>query len=249
MFRLKVIYNSASPANIYSIVRRLSDGYVHDGSAFVEWEDADIADYDIPLNFVGGDLYVADFPEVDAGDYLITYSLRSGSTPATTDTHVKAPETIYWNGVDAETPPPTAVGYYADINNLYGRFGEYNINAYSNVDNDTDGADLNKIQASLDWTDTYINRALQLQGYQTPIPKTSRDFSMLTEIATVLAACRLHDARIPVMSNSVDAPENAGSRQIFFARRDAEKRLTTFALGRLDATRNSPSTPIHPVGI
>lgn len=247
-YKLKAIYNSASSANIYCTVRSLATGYVYNGSTFVEWEDADIDDYDIPLTFQGGDLYLGDFPDLDVGSYLITYSLRAGIAPAIDDTHIKPAETIYWNGVEAESEAPTATGYYADINDLYAHYGVKNINAYSNLDNDTDTADLTIVQAALDAADTYIDRALGLQGYRTPISQSSRDFASLTEIATAIAAHRLYEARVPYMNFSTDNPEQVGSKLMYYAKREAEKRLTTFAAGRMDATRNS-TKPIYPVGI
>jgi uncharacterized phiE125 gp8 family phage protein len=86
--------------DVYAIIRRLSDFYVWDTttSAFVVWADGDVADYDVDLTDVGGDLYKGDFPSsIAAGDYRIFYYERAGGVPALTDTFIESIDR-HWNG-------------------------------------------------------------------------------------------------------------------------------------------------------
>lgn len=99
---------SPSGANIYAIIRRTSDNYVAQTttSTFVVWNNANIANYDIALTDQSGDYYSADFPGwiTSAGNYVVTYYLRAGGTPATTD-DVLDSELVYWNGGAASGGP------------------------------------------------------------------------------------------------------------------------------------------------
>lgn len=74
-------------ANLYVILRDLSNGHVWDGTAFAAWADGSIDDYDITLSSAGGDLYLADMPTgVDSGTRLrIVAYKRAGASPAITD--------------------------------------------------------------------------------------------------------------------------------------------------------------------
>lgn len=94
---LRANYNAS--ATLYAVVRRRSDGYVWNGSAFEAWADGSIATYDVPLSSAGGDLYLADFPAAitTAAYYLVDYYLQAGATPATTDYRLEG-EQVYWTG-------------------------------------------------------------------------------------------------------------------------------------------------------
>jgi uncharacterized membrane protein len=106
---LVVTYDTAS-ANLYAVIRRLADNYVWNGTTFAAWADGSIADYDIALTDRGGDVYTADFPSgVAAGEYVITYYVRAGATPAITDADIGS-ESGYWNGT-AVTDSPAANQY------------------------------------------------------------------------------------------------------------------------------------------
>lgn len=84
-YELSITYPGDS-ATIYALIRRQSDNYVWNGSAFAAWADGSIGSYDIPLTARGGDLYNADFPSgIDAATYVISYYQQAGASPAITD--------------------------------------------------------------------------------------------------------------------------------------------------------------------
>lgn len=97
---LRANYNGAG-ANLYVILRRVSDGYAWDvaAAAWEAWDNASIGDYDIAMTDRGGDLYTADIPSgIAAGTSLrIMYYERAGATPATTDLLLNTQERE-WNG-------------------------------------------------------------------------------------------------------------------------------------------------------
>jgi hypothetical protein len=75
---------------LYAFVHQPSNGYIWDPSigtpAFVVWNAANIANYDIPL-VASGRMYYADFPVLitTAGVYQVFICARAGLTPAITD--------------------------------------------------------------------------------------------------------------------------------------------------------------------
>lgn len=96
-------YNAS--ATVYAVVRRKSDGYVWNGTAFAAWVDGSIATYDIPLASKGGDLYAADMPAaIAAGTYLVDRYVQAGATPATGDNRLSGYE-IYWTGSSVAAAP------------------------------------------------------------------------------------------------------------------------------------------------
>lgn len=100
-------------ANLYAIIRRVSDNYVWNGSAFAAWADGSIADYDVTLTARGGDLYTADFPTaIAAADYLIGYYERAGASPAITDL-LLATQARYWNGAALSSSSDVTLSSYA----------------------------------------------------------------------------------------------------------------------------------------
>lgn len=81
-----------SGASLYVVVRAQADGTVWDTttSALVTFVNADVANYDVPLADLGGDLYGAAMPtDLPAGDYRFIYYEQAGGTPATTDLILK----------------------------------------------------------------------------------------------------------------------------------------------------------------
>jgi len=108
---LELIYPVAS-SNIYAVIRRHSDAYVWNGSDFVPWSDANIADYGVALTDKGGDLYQGDMPAVAAARYRITYYLRAGATPAITDT-ILASRDYTWDGADLSSASEVTISAYA----------------------------------------------------------------------------------------------------------------------------------------
>ena len=71
-------------------MRRLSDGYVYDEDAgsgtFEAWNDANIANYDIPLTDHDGNHYSVDFPAgIAANKYKVDLFIQAGGSPADGD--------------------------------------------------------------------------------------------------------------------------------------------------------------------
>jgi hypothetical protein len=79
-------------ANLYAILRNLATGTVYDGTTtLATWDNADIADYDVPLASLGGDAYGLTLPaNLPSGNYVAAIYVRAGATPALTD--VKIPD-------------------------------------------------------------------------------------------------------------------------------------------------------------
>lgn len=88
---------------LYAVAR--SGALVWNGTAFVAWVDADIANYDIPLTSQGGDLYAANFPATvpPGSNYRVIYYQQAGATPVTADLLLTT-EVLDWNGVTASAP-------------------------------------------------------------------------------------------------------------------------------------------------
>jgi len=77
-------------ATIYATVRRLSDGFVYDENAgsgtFEAWNDANIANYDVPLTDHDGNHYSVDFPAgIAAGKYKVDLFIQAGGAPTDGD--------------------------------------------------------------------------------------------------------------------------------------------------------------------
>src|SRR4051812_40921888 len=86
-------------ATLYAIVRRISDGFAWNGSAFEAWVDGNVGNYDIPLTSRGGDLYDADMPTaVAACDMRVVFYQQAGGAPAITDYIVGIPKELHWDG-------------------------------------------------------------------------------------------------------------------------------------------------------
>jgi hypothetical protein len=101
--KLTVSYNGAG-ATLYAILRRVSDGYVWNGSAVVAWVNANIATYKIALADQGGDLYSVSVPaDLPRGiDYDAIYYKQVGGSPAITD-DILTREQFTWRGnIDSE---------------------------------------------------------------------------------------------------------------------------------------------------
>lgn len=103
---LRAYYNGS--ATLYAIIRRASDMYVWNGSAFAAWSDGSIGSYDIPLTSQGGDAYSANFPSgiTTSGIYYVDYYVQAGGSPATSDYRLPSGESINWTGTSAEAGGP-----------------------------------------------------------------------------------------------------------------------------------------------
>lgn len=104
---IRTFYQNES-ASLYCIIRKSSDLTVYNNStgAFVNWVNGDIDDYDIPLTNQDGDLFVADHPDIDDGNYLYAFYVQEGASPAITDVRIDAIDGS-WNGSDVESSTST----------------------------------------------------------------------------------------------------------------------------------------------
>ncbi len=96
-------------ANIYVIIRRISDAKVRDvvNGAWDTWADGDIDDYDLALDPKGGDQYSADAIAalLDDVQYLFIFHKRAGGSPALTDLIIDKQQ-VFW-GTEPTTTAPT----------------------------------------------------------------------------------------------------------------------------------------------
>jgi hypothetical protein len=106
--------NFQGVAVIYAVIRRISDAYVWNGSAFVVWNDADVASYDVSLASLGGDLYAADMPAViAASDYRVVFYQQIAGSPATNDYIVGTPKEFHWDGTATSSVSSVTASPYA----------------------------------------------------------------------------------------------------------------------------------------
>lgn len=110
--QIHLISNAAASSGkpVYARIWRQSDNYVWNNSTelFEAWVAGNIASYSIYLTNQGGNLFTADAPDnLGAGLFTTGYFVRTGATPALTDTHV---ETTYLNYTLAVAPTQTATG-------------------------------------------------------------------------------------------------------------------------------------------
>lgn len=188
MNELRVTYNGGGSDVLYAILRRRDDGYVWNGSAFVAWVDGDIANYDILLDFFGGDLYQQDMPAIDAGNYIVSYYVRAGATPATSDIRVQAPIDLYWNGDTVGSTPSdlnAVTAYYADGPDLEARFGVEQIKRWSQLDNSVSGVDAARVQLALDSADDEIDNFMRGGPFAVPLSPVN---ATMTRWACAIAA-------------------------------------------------------------
>ncbi len=122
---------------LYAVVRRISDGKAWNGLTFVTFADVDVATYDVPLISKGGDYYAVDFPDdITRGDYRVIYYQQAGATPAITDTILDSEE-LRWNGVTASTRPGFGYeGRYTTEAEVGTFAAQYNIDVFSDGDDD-----------------------------------------------------------------------------------------------------------------
>jgi phage gp36-like protein len=136
----------------------------------------------------------------------------------------------------AATPSGPA-GNYADQADLYDRGGQQNVVEYSSLDG-TGTEDTAREQRALDLADAVIDGRLRMAGYVTPVPSTSRDFELLTQVAAAIALAWLYDSRGVRDDGKVDKMQVHRE----FYKRTLRELLTP---GRLDATMSTaqPSVP------
>lgn len=161
-----------------------------------------------------------------------SYTIASPVTGVTYRAALKAivsGKTIY--STKERTSGGDAVGYYATYENMATRL-DSNVDAYSNVEGNGTAPDYDRLTHVLEDADREIDSILRSNGFSTPVPTTSTDFDILTDIACDLAYVKLMDIRM-VRS---DAPDAMG-REMFFKRKNALERLKFLARRGLDATR------------
>lgn len=231
--------------NVYAIYRSQSTGKVWDGADMVTWDDADIADYDVPSVFAGGDLYGHAIPaDLPAGDtYLGRAYVRAGVAPATDDNRVGEEFPFAWDGSAAsDAPGPgTPAGTYADVGDLWDWYGVKNINAYSDLENgSTDAPDNDRIQKWLDKADAWIDLAFTRAGRTVPITSDESDFSALTDVAAEWAGAMLAKGRGD-LSSGFSKPDGFDDSMDGHIER-AQARLNELVSGWQDTNEDSTVT-------
>lgn len=178
-----------SAATLYAIIRRASDTYAWNGSAFEAWSDANVGTYDIPLTDKGGDFYSADFPSaIVSGDYSVFYYEQAGGSPATTDLLLDR-EDVYWDGATTSEPPaPGESGTYWTWDGIKNILGQINAEIASQLDNETTDADLARVAADGAIADAYVNWWASQNNFVTPVANASANFSYLQYGANLYVA-------------------------------------------------------------
>lgn len=92
------LQHTTAGANLYALVRN-SVGQVYNGTAFVTYATADLANYDIALTEQGtaSRFYAGNFPAVAAGVYGVSVYVRAGANPAEGDALAGIGD-IEWDG-------------------------------------------------------------------------------------------------------------------------------------------------------
>jgi len=80
-----------------------STGQLWNGSAFENWADGNVGDYDTALTDMSSGEYLGDFPAASSGTYGVIAFEQAGGTPVITDVAVSSIGLIWWNG-SAEIP-------------------------------------------------------------------------------------------------------------------------------------------------
>jgi hypothetical protein len=107
------VHHNAAAATLYAVIRRESDRYVWNGSAFAAWSDGSLSSYAVALTDRGGDLYTATMPTaVPAGTLLLSVYKQLGANPATTDLLLRS-RRLYWSGTALGSTGAVALSPYA----------------------------------------------------------------------------------------------------------------------------------------
>jgi phage gp36-like protein len=227
---------------LYSILRRPTDGFVWNGSGFVSWSDGSLSTYAISLTPKGGDLFAADLPSgVSKGTYRAFYHEQESGSPATADL-ILGSELIYARGATSSSPPSNigdATGYYADGSALEQAFGTESVREWSQLDNESEEADVDRINAALAYADAWIDGYFRGGPYAVPlVPVTA----IMTRWATAAAAEWLYRNR------GIKDADNTGSKLSELVEAAlAEMGSYRDDSRRLNATRADSRMPTCPV--
>lgn len=167
---LNVTFEGAGAA-LYAILRRTADDFVWrtTTSAFEAWDDANVATYAITLTDRGGDEYSADIPAaVSTGMYRARYYQQLAGSPATTDDILRTGAAFVWPGGAVGVPIPSGAWRYSDRAHVLALVGDANAAVIWSLDGD-DIEDAGLMEQDGSQADTYIDRALLLEGLTVPI--------------------------------------------------------------------------------
>lgn len=99
-------------------------------------------------------------------------------------------------------PPPvgSVSGFWTSQSAIAYAFGQVSMDLLSNLNNQTPGADTTGYLGAIQFAESEINYALAWFGYPTgtttpPFPTTSMAYTILSQQATILAACWLYQKR------------------------------------------------------
>jgi len=90
---------------IYALIRDPSNNKVWDyaHSAWDDWADGDVGDYDVPLTYRGGGYYEADLPEIGLSTYDVFFFEQVGDSPHVTNDVYIGYEKISGSDGDSES--------------------------------------------------------------------------------------------------------------------------------------------------
>lgn len=198
------IINYPSPAGdrgIYVIISDVESGEVWNGTATEDWQDANLATYDVATDYLGGGRYQFTVPAaLPAGaTYQAAFKVPTTiGTPALTDTKLSDEFEFRWNGSSASEPAPGAADwYYADQDDVIALIGEANLRIISNVGDDDSTIDTARVQAAGEWADALCNLRFKSLGFDVPLANTNADTdALVTEANARLTAWKLYEARM-----------------------------------------------------
>ena len=96
----EIVTGFPSGYTLYAIIRNLTGQVWYPaGQAFETWGQGSrtAADYDIPLTYYSGGLYMGDFDaNIPDGSYYVATYVQAGASPADSDSPTSAPARRYW---------------------------------------------------------------------------------------------------------------------------------------------------------
>ncbi len=196
-------------------------------------------------NQVNQEIAVADgvaLQQVSTGIYTLEFTdLRYDLTYKYYIEIVYASETFYFEGTKVGTVSPSATGSYilqTDIENV---FGEDNIARWSQLDNEVELADINRIGEAIVYTESYINDRLRKSQYIIPfasVPITVKNWCV------VKAGAWLYQARGIRDDNDEEDLINAKLEKI-----ETEISGTIMGILQLDAPVKYTDKPSGPINV
>lgn len=191
--QLAVTYEG-SGATLYVILRRLDDpSLVWNGTASITWVDGNIAVYDVPLAYQGGDVYSAAVPSgLPRGyTYKAIFYKQLGGTPAITD-DILTSRNFTWNG---EIAVPSSGGgtVLIDLDKFTRKWGTKALIEVTDKNHtNLTVPDPDLLNDAFLWATGYLNMLMAGGPFATPLEFLGALDPVVEEWAMVLAFARLY---------------------------------------------------------